>query len=639
MIWQPVQAQGNVVAVGATVYERAAVQGYGRVSYRGARGVCSNGLLKVHRNFQTEKLRQQMIELMQISQASLTQGDQKPWVRALCTELHSGNLYRPVKVFLAEGLTVKHQYGRTSKTEPNIRDCSTNNKLKGIPAGGAGHPIRGCRISWLRKFKHSRYRHLRQKRGRDLWEIGAEALSKSESGVELIAIEKLLILSMHNVIEIWPGKLLEKLRDVIIFRCPKLLNILFPSNLIKGMQSLEQVRVEYCQSVEVVFDLEGVIVRKGYSDSLLPSLTQLLLLYLPKLTHVWKDNLPRIQGFQNLTSLIISGCGNLRNIFSPSQARLLVKLQKIKVAECGVLEAIIGEEPKVDDEVAADIIMFPQLSSLELYHLPSLRSICPQAYTVEGSFLKKIEVINCPNMKALPSAFQGIPELQESNVQKVDFFGSAQHHLWDGNVRLKVWWCGSLEMIFDLQEGVCASASASSSGGAGEEETSITPLDFLELKYLPKLMHIWKNVSQEIHCFENLTSLTVECCDNLRYIFTIFMANLLVNLEDLYIRHCEKVEKIVTKEMKKKSFCNNFPMSNLPILCFGPDINDIQILVSHSTVNFCLKFAGGWRIYSISMKIKKLEKIAGNWGHCCGKRTAVTVELHFMMHYGIIFMI
>ncbi|KAF5933625.1 hypothetical protein HYC85_029796 [Camellia sinensis] len=70
---------------------------------------------------------QQMIELMQISQASLTQGDQKPWVQALCTELHSGNLYKAVEVVLAEGLTVKHQYGRTSETEPNIRDCSTDN--------------------------------------------------------------------------------------------------------------------------------------------------------------------------------------------------------------------------------------------------------------------------------------------------------------------------------------------------------------------------------------------------------------------------------------------------------------------------------------------------------------------------------
>ncbi|CAL5378652.1 unnamed protein product [Camellia sinensis] len=32
---------------------------------------------------------QRRIELMRISQASSTQGDQKPWVRALCKELHS----------------------------------------------------------------------------------------------------------------------------------------------------------------------------------------------------------------------------------------------------------------------------------------------------------------------------------------------------------------------------------------------------------------------------------------------------------------------------------------------------------------------------------------------------------------------
>ncbi|KAF5949372.1 hypothetical protein HYC85_011365 [Camellia sinensis] len=64
-------------------------------------------------------------------------------VQALCTKLHSGNLYRPVEVVLAEGLTVKHQYGRTSETEPNIRDCSTDNgrigpnhKLDGLDLRG-----------------------------------------------------------------------------------------------------------------------------------------------------------------------------------------------------------------------------------------------------------------------------------------------------------------------------------------------------------------------------------------------------------------------------------------------------------------------------------------------------------------------
>ncbi|GMP85105.1 hypothetical protein CsSME_00038395 [Camellia sinensis var. sinensis] len=249
--------------------------------------------------------------------------------------------------------------------------------------------------------------------------------------VELITLEHLSIVGMDNVIEIWPRELQPKVRDIIIYLCRKLSNILFPSDVIKGMQSLERLEMAWCQSVEVVFDLEGIIVREGYPDVVLPSLTKLVLLYLPKLTHVWKNNLLRIPSFQNLTSLTVVGCCSLRYIFSSSQAKLLVKLREIAVAECGVLEAIVNEEPKVDDEVATNIIMFPQLNSLKLYHLPSLKSLCPQAYTFEGSFIKKIKVINCPNMRALPSALQRMLELQQSNVREVEFFNSAQHHLLD----------------------------------------------------------------------------------------------------------------------------------------------------------------------------------------------------------------
>ncbi|CAL5351122.1 unnamed protein product [Camellia sinensis] len=466
--------------------------------------------------------------------------------------------------------------------------------------------------------------------------------------VKLITIEKLKIGAMDNVIEIWPRELQPKVRDMIIYLCRKLSNILFPSNVIKGMQSLERLMVGWCQSVKVAFDLEGIIVREGYPDIEPPSLTKLVLLYLPKLTHVWKNNLQRIPSFQNLTSLTVVGCSSLRYIFSSSQAKLLVKLQEIAVAECGVLEAIVNEEPKVDDEVATNIIMFPQLNSLKLYHLPSLKSLCPQAYTFEGSFIEEIKVINCPNMRTLPSALQRMLELQESNVRKVDFFNSAQHHLLDrkfslstngildvtgidepteiwhnqlevgcldkvGFMRvqccgklssvvssklmqrlhniqgLEVWWCDSLEMIFDLQEGGCADVA--------EKETLITQLSELRLKYLPKLTHIWKNISQRTHCFENLSSLKVQHCDNLRYIFTISMANVLVNLKYLTVKHCEKVEKIVTRENEEEIFSQEFDtvsvkLRNLPsLVCFGPDVNDIfagfRQIVSH-----CPKFPG-----------------------------------------------
>ncbi|GMP85122.1 hypothetical protein CsSME_00038408 [Camellia sinensis var. sinensis] len=465
--------------------------------------------------------------------------------------------------------------------------------------------------------------------------------------VELITLEHLSIVGMDKVIEIWPRELQPKVRDIIIYLCRKLSNILFPSDVIKGMQSLERLKMAWCQSVEVVFDLEGIIVREGYPDVVLPSLTKLVLLYLPKLTHVWKNNLLRIPSFQNLTSLTVVGCSSLRYIFSSSQAKLLVKLREIAVAECGVLEAIVNEEPKVDDEVATNIIMFPQLNSLKLYHLPSLKSLCPQAYTFEGSFIKKIKVINCPNMRALPSALQRMLELQESNVQEVEFFNSAQHHLLDrkfslstngrldvtgidepteiwhnqlevgcldkvGFMRvqccgklssvvssklmqrlhniqgLKVWWCDSLEMIFDLQEGGCADVA--------EKETLITQLSELLLKYLPKLTHIWKNISQRTHCFKNLSSLKVQHCDNLRYIFTISMANVLVNLDDLTVEHCEKVEKIVTRENGEEIFSLEIftvNLKNLPsLVCFGPDLNDTEIPAEETTVYHCPKFPG-----------------------------------------------
>ncbi|CAL5422408.1 unnamed protein product [Camellia sinensis] len=467
--------------------------------------------------------------------------------------------------------------------------------------------------------------------------------------VELITLEHLSIVGMDNVIEIWPGELQPKVREMIIMRCCKLSNILFPSNVIKGMQSLERLQVAWCQSVEVAFDLEGIIVREGYPDIVLPSLTKLVLLYLPKLTHVWKNNLLRIPSFQNLTSLTVVGCSSLRYILSSSQAKLLVKLREIAVAECGVLEAIVNEEPKVDDEVATNIIMFPQLNSLKLYHLPSLKNLCPQAYTFEGSFIKKIKVINCPNMRALPSTLQRMLQLQESNVREVEFFNSAQHHLldrkfslstngildvtgidepteiwhnqlevgcldkvgfmrvqWCGKLSsvvssklmqrlhniqgLKVWWCDSLEMIFDLQEGGCADVA--------EKETLITQLSELRLKYLPKLTHIWKNISQRTHCFENLSFLKVQHCDNLRYIFTISMANVLVNLEDLTVEHCEKVEKIVTRENEEEIFsleifAVSVKLINLPsLVCFGPDVKDTEISAEDTIVSRCPKFPG-----------------------------------------------
>ncbi|CAL5351722.1 unnamed protein product [Camellia sinensis] len=135
---------------------------------------------------------------------------------------------------------------------------------------------------------------------------------------------------MENLIEIWRGNLQAKLREMTVKWCPKLSNILFPSNSIKGMQNLEVLEVEFVYSEE--FEPEVVVESRVAHQ---------------------KDN-----------SVVKMGLEEAHKEF--------------------MMESIIGNEPNADDA---------------------------------GSLLKTLHIINCPQMKILPSAFQRKLEQQRQTFQ------------------------------------------------------------------------------------------------------------------------------------------------------------------------------------------------------------------------------
>ncbi|KAL7194743.1 hypothetical protein ACSBR1_035055 [Camellia fascicularis] len=165
---------------------------------------------------------------------------------------------------------------------------------------------------------------------------------------------------------------------------------------------------------------------------------------------------------------------------------------------------------------------------------------------------------------------------------------------------LKVWWCDSLETIFDLQGSVC-------------EGSSITWFYDLKLMYLPKLTHIWKNVSQQTPRFKDLTSLEVERCDNLKYIFPISVVKVLVHLHYLRIGNSKRVEKIFTREDEEEDEeegdhddndenYNDFSvqLENLPsLMCIG--IPESLIHISKLRVDFCPKYRGNQLYFHANM--------------------------------------
>ncbi|KAF7145243.1 hypothetical protein RHSIM_Rhsim04G0089800 [Rhododendron simsii] len=234
----------------------------------------------------------------------------------------------------------------------------------------------------------------------------------------LTSIEQLQFFATEDLREIWPGDLQAKLREIGVYYCDKLSNILFPSNLIECMEKVEELGVSFCGSVEVAFDLgELNIGGEGNGNiaiAIFPCLASLSLKGLPKLRHVWANYPPRIsQGFQNLTSLDVYDCGSLRILVSPFVARLLVNLKQLCIERCDTMEAIIDwEEEEVDDRIRTNIIIFPQLTSLELLDLQLLTSFCPQGCVFQGSFLKEVQIQNCPKLESLPSAVQRVIDEQ-----------------------------------------------------------------------------------------------------------------------------------------------------------------------------------------------------------------------------------
>ena len=109
---------------------------------------------------------------------------------------------------------------------------------------------------------------------------------------------------------------------------------LFSSNTILWAPNLENLKLKEADSLEVVFDLEGLKANKDHQRiAVLAQLKTLKVKNLSKLTYVWKNVPQGIEGFQKLTSIEVSRCHLLRYLFPTSIAKLLVELQSIYIGD------------------------------------------------------------------------------------------------------------------------------------------------------------------------------------------------------------------------------------------------------------------------------------------------------------------
>ncbi|KAJ0102001.1 hypothetical protein Patl1_04196 [Pistacia atlantica] len=141
-------------------------------------------------------------------------------------------------------------------------------------------------------------------------------------------------------------------------------------------QNLEELSITNCEA-KVLFQLEDG-EQQIFS---LPKLKKL-----QELEGLCKSP-TLVSSLENLTTLEISECNRLRNIFSPSLAQNLSQLQVLKIFDCGELEEIIVEE---DEE--NQILFFQNLLQIYVERCHKIKRLCSITAAPRLQKLKTISV-------------------------------------------------------------------------------------------------------------------------------------------------------------------------------------------------------------------------------------------------------
>ncbi|XP_047332254.1 disease resistance protein RPS2-like [Impatiens glandulifera] len=180
-----------------------------------------------------------------------------------------------------------------------------------------------------------------------------------------------------------------------------------------------------------------------------PVLRLLKLYYLDNLIHMYEINQQPGLGvllFQNLTDLIVDGCGKLRYLFSENIGRVAVEnLRWLSINDCGMMEVVMKNIIEDDDDDKAGgggggiSHFFPLLRQLSLWNLSGLRSFSEVAYTWELPLLEELIVKQCPKLEALSPGYLDSPMLKEF---KYDDDRDVYNTCWKGDVN------GALRHLF-----------------------------------------------------------------------------------------------------------------------------------------------------------------------------------------------
>lgn len=212
--------------------------------------------------------------------------------------------------------------------------------------------------------------------------------------VAFCSFEYLKLSEYPELKELWYNQIGNKtfshLKILVVYKCDFLSDVLFPSNLLQLLQTLEELQVKECGSLKFVFSVK-VMNDKEMHVKETSKLKKLHLSDLPNLKQIWNKEAQGIIRFGNLQVVDDVACQNLTHLFSVPQCQDLGHLEELKVEYFGVQE-IVGIEEESEE---IRIFDFPQMTALRLLCLTELKRFYPGRHTLKCPLLRKLDVYLC----------------------------------------------------------------------------------------------------------------------------------------------------------------------------------------------------------------------------------------------------
>ncbi|KAF5956876.1 hypothetical protein HYC85_004101 [Camellia sinensis] len=292
--------------------------------------------------------------------------------------------------------------------------------------------------------------------------------------------------------------------------------------------------------------------------------------------------------FNNLIELTIKDC-RLEYLFSLSCARGFPRLQRLRIVDCEMMEAIVGiEEEKDEEELSSKVINFSQLEYLRLENLPKLISFYPKVEkmtTSEGNssnqaqfllnekvafpVLENLKITKVPNITDIwdkqlltvlenkSKSFCQLKEMEVSNCEKmVNVVWSNMLPQLQNLEKLNVYGCPNMEVIVWEQE--------NEKGPTNDDIIVFTRLTTLCLQNLTKLksFYNWPTRSEPQPLFNNqvafpvLENLKISKVPNITDIWDKQLHTILENesksfcqLKEMEVNNCGKMVNVVWSNM------------------------------------------------------------------------------------------